>query len=153
MKIVPPKNSIHFGNRMLCGRCRRSARRANKGVMSAQNKNECVNPRCANKLEVVLSQVAAVKSISGILCAMAPHSIAFLPKVLPAKASPMQAPSARWVRESIMMIDWQQYQLNRAVCNDSFYFHHQIYLSFFDYLIKFSFIVCCNALTITIYGQ
>ncbi len=101
MKITPPKNNIHRDKRILCGLCQCSASNASNGVMIAQNKNECVKPRCANKLEEVSIQKEATKSISGTLCAMAPHSIAFLPSVLPAKASPMQAPRARCVKESI----------------------------------------------------
>src|SRR5438045_7526952 len=71
----------------------------------AQNKMECVKPRCANKLPAGLIQKAARKSISGILCARAPQSIAFFPRVLPANASPIQAPSAICVRESIKDIN------------------------------------------------
>ena len=63
-------------------------------LIKKQNKKECVNPRCANKPEEVFIQKEVIKSISGILCARAPHNIAFLPNGLPKNASPMQAPSA-----------------------------------------------------------
>jgi hypothetical protein len=61
---------------------------------------EWVNPRWANRLSGVDNQKVETKSMSGILCAKAPHSIAFLPKPLSKKASPTQAPSAMWVNES-----------------------------------------------------
>jgi hypothetical protein len=46
---------------------------------------------------------------------MAPHSIAFLPKVFPAKASPIQAPMARWVIESIPVLAIGNYQISTPV--------------------------------------
>jgi hypothetical protein len=72
--------------------------------MRAQNKNECVNPLWDNKLEDVFIHRELITSISGILCARAPHIIAFLPSVFPAKASPMQAPRTKWVTESMFSI-------------------------------------------------
>jgi hypothetical protein len=74
--------------------------KASMGVIKTQNKNEWVKPRWASKLEEVSIQKEAIKSISGMLCANAPHNMAFLPSVFPANASPMQAPSAIWVMES-----------------------------------------------------
>ena len=103
MKITPPKNSIHLRKLMLCGRCSFSAINANNGVMMAQNNKECVNPLCASRAAEISIQKDATKSISGMLCANAPHSIAFFPSCLPANASPMQAPRAIWVMESIWL--------------------------------------------------
>ena len=74
------------------------------GIMSSANKIECVKPRCANKLSGVFNQNVEMKSISGMLCANAPHSIAFLPKPFSKKASPMHAPKTIWVKESIIKL-------------------------------------------------
>jgi hypothetical protein len=81
-------------NEMLCGRCHRFASTAIMNATTTANKIECVKPRWANKPDGVSSHVAAIKSISGMLCAIMPHTIAFLPNVLPAKASPIHAPRA-----------------------------------------------------------
>ncbi len=52
----------------------------------------------------VFNYDAAIKSISGMLCANAPHTIAFLPKPFSKKASPMQAPNTMRVSESRILI-------------------------------------------------
>jgi hypothetical protein len=87
------KTDIVWPVKFFCKKCK-------EGVMMAVNNKECVNPLCARRLDEVSIQNEARKSISGILCAKAPHIIAFLPSFLPAKASPIQAPSAICVRES-----------------------------------------------------
>jgi hypothetical protein len=43
-----------------------------------------------------------MKSASGMLWARAPITIAFLPSRFPATSSPIQAPTAMWVNESIL---------------------------------------------------
>ena len=67
----------------------------------AQQRRECVKPRCASKVEVGSIHIDVTKSMSGTLWAAAPQSMAFLPSCFPAKASPIHAPNAMWVMESI----------------------------------------------------
>ena len=79
----------------------RCAINANNIAAINANSMECVSPRCVNKTAGIPVYSEATKSISGRLCAMAPSSIARLPIFFPKKASPMQAPRAICVSESI----------------------------------------------------
>ena len=92
--MAAAKKNAHLVNEILCGRCQLLASVAITIVIIPANNMEWVKPRCANKSEGVSSHAADTKSISGMLCANMPQSIAFLPTVLPAKASPIQAPRA-----------------------------------------------------------
>ena len=73
---------------------------ASKTVATRLKMMECVNPRCAMMSCVSFNQKVVMKSMSGVLCATAPTSNAFLPSFFPAMASPMQAPRTMWVKES-----------------------------------------------------
>lgn len=67
------------------------------------NKIEWVKPRCAKRLAAVSFHKADKKSISGMLWPKAPKNIALLPSFLPAIASPIQAPTAICVNESMVI--------------------------------------------------
>ena len=99
-KTSAAKKYNHFLKVMLWGRCTRSAIKAKIGTINNPKRIECVKPRWANNVSGVLIQNPAKKSISGMLWASMPHSIAFLPNPFSKKASPMQAPNATWVSES-----------------------------------------------------
>ena len=77
---------------------------ANRSVTINPNKIECVNPLCANTLDDGSIHNEKTKSPSGIDWASAPSSKAFLPMRFVAISSPIQAPKAKWVIESKLMI-------------------------------------------------
>ena len=74
---------------------------AASGVKARMKSNECVTPRCISILRTGSTKGPQTTSRSGIVAAMAPHSIALLPSFLPRTISPMAAPMTMCVSESI----------------------------------------------------
>lgn len=95
------KNQNHFLKDIGSALCHLAAMSAKKKLLINAKIKECVIPLCASNSVETGIHIPAMKSISGTLCANAPHNIAFLPACLSRINSPIQAPKTTCVIESM----------------------------------------------------
>ena len=95
------KNQNHLRIEIGSALCHLAAIKAKKNAAIKANRKECVIPRCANNSVLTGIHIPAIKSMSGTLCANAPHNTALRPACLSNINSPIQAPSTICVTVSI----------------------------------------------------